>query len=146
MRIRRLNPYCLAISIALASLLFISCQKSTEPESTPGLFITNGFFDTTPVDTSDTSQLAIVFQYGVTGAECNVGGYCIRLNQNDLRCVYWYIMHRLKPGDIYTIADTLKLEEEITTYPAVIMEGYKIIGSETYPWLRAEYLLQPRKN
>jgi hypothetical protein len=134
----------LGMIISSSLVLFYSCQKSTEAELNPKLFITNGFFTLNDSGTMNEFKCAVKFEYQVVNEECDVGGFCIKFNQNEMGCVDWYIKRRLKPGVIYSIADTFKLSEELITFPSAIMEGYKVGSSESSPELRAEYLLHPK--
>ena len=122
----------------LCCLFLWSCQSNpTDVEEGFNLSITDGYYHTI---SGTEVRTALSFNYYVQGTECNVGGWAILYDEGS-GGVYWYMMQRLIPSQVYSINDTLK---HSVSNPVVSMQGYLIGSSDADPRLRAEYYLQEK--
>ena len=122
-------------------IFFISCNDSNDD---PILYIENGFYE--HVLSTDLSEINCVvqFEYFVTGQQCQVGGYSIKWDSTHGGQIDWYMMQTLTPEVKYTITDTFRFATELTTDPIISMQGYRIDDSQSYPELKAQFVLVPK--
>ena len=134
----------LGIIFAGNVLLSVSCHDSVEPNNIQILYIENGFYDDVLFAEPSEIKCAVQFDYFITGQPCQVGGYLIRYDSTHSGTIDWYMMQTLTPEVRYAMRDTFRLSNELTTNPTVTMQGYRIGDSQSYPELKAQYVLVPK--
>jgi len=130
-------------SVLIFSLLIIIIQTncSTEPEDELKLFIQNGYYS--KFITSDGEiRYSVDFDYGVTSDTCYIGGYGFQWNEESNSGIHWYIMQKIEPGRTYSIRDTFKFSETISSGPIVSMQGHLEVLMEADDRLKADYRLR----
>ena len=125
-------------------ILFVSCNNSVESNDIQNLNIGNGFYENVQITDISDIKCAVQFEYFVTGQQCQVGGYSIKWDSTHGGQIDWYMMQTLTPEVKYTITDTFRFATELTTDPIISMQGYRIDDSQSYPELKAQFVLVPK--
>ena len=124
-------------------ILFVSCHNSVEPDKVQKLLIENGFYKIVPSKDTTEIRCAVQFEYLVTKRECQIGGYAMKCDSMSW-ALDMYRMQTLVPEIRYTMTDTFRSSEELTTNPIITMQGYRIGDSQSYPELKTQYVLLPK--
>ena len=112
------------ISILLLPIfLSTSCNFFLESDDEISLELERGYYQKVS-ETPDKIYYSVEFDYFVEGIECKVGGFHIQWSENSRGIICWYMAQTLIPGQIYTISDTFKLSNALTSDPIVTMTGY----------------------
>ena len=134
---------CFISLLLLLIFSLIMCKQSTEPTENIKLELNNGFFKIIS-ESPNEIKCSIEFNCQVKGSECKISGYGVKWDENRSGQIEWYIMQTIVPNHSYSISDTFKLSNVLTSDPVVTMQGYFKNSSESDPKLRDQYVLKKK--